>query len=162
MNLTPNHDDLPSFAGLFGTNSSRWDDTTNNLGAAGDLATMTDRHLSTLGTLPGTDTLNSMFDRMDQRWGQTRPSSATDSHPEAPITDDNPAPVAPPLPADTKEATGAPPTSQWTPGDNLTPENVGQIPRGTAIATFTNGEYNNVSGQNHAAVITGHGVDKMK
>jgi hypothetical protein len=44
------------------------------------------------------------------------------------------------------------PTSQWVEGEKVTPQMLGHLKPGTAIATFTNGKYVNASG-NHSMVI---------
>ena len=46
-----------------------------------------------------------------------------------------------------------PHSSQWKEGDPITPENSGTISPGTAIATFTDGSYDNAQHGNHAAIF---------
>lgn len=63
-----------------------------------------------------------------------------------------------------RELTGAPPSSTWRESDRLVDllESGGYIAPGTAIATFFNGRYPNMTHGNHAAIFVrwvGNGVE---
>ncbi|MGH6837464.1 MAG: BPSL0067 family protein [Methylocella sp.] len=53
-----------------------------------------------------------------------------------------------------------PHSSLWREGVPITPENNGNIPPGTAIATFAAGRYANAASGNHAAIFLVHRPDR--
>jgi len=56
----------------------------------------------------------------------------------------------------------APPASTWFAGEQLTPDNIDDLPLGTAIATFVNGKYPNANTGQHAAFFMGKTKEGFK
>lgn len=61
-----------------------------------------------------------------------------------------------------RQATGAPQTSMWKPGKKISDAKPGEIPRGTAIATFdSKGKYPTDGLGKHAAIYLDHNAQRI-
>ena len=61
-----------------------------------------------------------------------------------------------------QQVTNAPSTTAWKVGKNVLEASPGTIPRGTAIATFVNGQYPNDDLGKHAAIYLSHDKNEIQ